>query len=418
MSGDFITRVHMECSGYSCGFTNGQDDDAIDIYYLGLPPAPITLVNNPAQPLCRNQPVQVQTGGTAGATGYTWTATNGAQVVAIPGVGSSRVSLDLSNVPLTATSITVTVQPAPGSQTCTGANQVTSTILQLDSSPAPQAMQLTNGRCPDPNTKAVLVDPGNTPNAFYDWTISGAGATFFGGTPTTKTAVIVTPNAGAVTVSVRKKLSECAGYGPTISTTYQIGNLVPSCVAPVFYPGNSCGNSPRLVFEAVPSGLDYFVGAITNPSIPGLTLTPTFPGSPVWDIGGLPGIGIVTFNLQYNIYSPCPVGLTSCSTSVSTGKYNYSTGGCQVSAKSSPPAEALLQLYPNPTSGVVNIKADAAVRYQWLKVFDARGAMRYEQQSTTAEGIQTFDTKALVPGIYLVQVFDGEHLVSQRLVKE
>jgi hypothetical protein len=51
-------------------------------------------------------------------------------------------------------------------------------------------------------------------------------------------------------------------------------------------------------------------------------------------------------------------------------------------------------------------------------VYDTQGNLRHEEHSKEAGGIQSFDIRTLATGIYLVQLFDGLHVVSQRLVKE
>ncbi len=125
--------------------------------------------------------------------------------------------------------------------------------------------------------------------------------------------------------------------------------------------------------------------------------------------------------LDYYIQSPCPAagssGFTTCTMRVNVPVYNYNPNACRGTA---PPATepATTQLYPNPTSGIVEIKADKDIHYQWIKVTDARGTLRYQQHSKTREGIQTVDLKALVPGIYQVQLYDGKQLATQHLIKE
>ena len=435
-AGDVVTRVNIQCTGYSCGVTNQPDSDEVNIYYLGLPPAPITLVNNPATPLCRGQSYQVETAGTTGATGYTWTANNGAQIVGIPGTGSGRMTLNLANVPVTATSVTVTVTPANGSTICAGAPQTTTLVIPLSPAPAPQNMRLT-GRCPSPVPKNLDVDLGvPAPGVLYNWRVSGQGALFSNLQPSVigggSTVGLITNSANPVTVTVQKQLSPCGGFGPAISTTYQIGNVPVTCGNPIVVRDPCPPYTARIVFEPAPTGLAYnfptnaatgLPDAIRNSTNPYLTIDPASQGQPVWNLSA--GTGRSFFDLTYIVQSTCGgpgSGLQICTAQLGIQKViNYNPYPCRPAAgvPTEPVvAEPQLQLYPNPTSGAVEIKTDTGARYQWLKVFDAQGSLRYQKQSATPEGIQSFDLKTLMPGIYLVQLFDGEHLASQRLVKE
>ena len=435
--GEPIVNVRLECSGYRCGFTNGLDEDFVNFPSIYMPPRPIDLLDvatgsvpSPTASLCRTGNYSLTTAQTyplqnAPVVGgpyyptYSWRATNGARMV-IPAtsVRGRPAYLDLSNVSPTATSVTVY---ASYSTVCGQSSyEQELTVPVVPPAPAPLTMQLTNGLCPGTGTKTVSVDLGSTTGSLYEWSISGANASFFGLQPITNSATISTPNAGAVTVSVRKQLTACAGYGPSTATTYQIGNLIPACVTPVAVR-DYCFGSPQLVFETAPSGLNYYVGAITNTTngIP-ITLTPVSPGSPVWTIGGV-GATIVQFDLEYFIQSPCPgatgSGFIRCTTHVAVPKYIPRT--CRGVAGSPALAETPEpQLYPNPTNGLVTIQADAATRPQQVKVFDAQGSLRIERHSDDPAGIQSFDLKDLAPGIYLVQLFDGKRLTSQRLVKE
>ena len=51
-------------------------------------------------------------------------------------------------------------------------------------------------------------------------------------------------------------------------------------------------------------------------------------------------------------------------------------------------------------------------------VMNAQGQLMQEQKATDERSVTSLDVSALPTGIYLVQLFDGQHLTTQRLVKE
>ena len=241
-------------------------------------------------------------------------------------------------------------------------------------------------------------------------------------------ASIITPTDGTVTVTARKLFTTCGGFGSTISTTYQIGNVPIVAVTPVVQRNNCPPYDVKVIFETVITGLSYSFTtnaggtptAISNSTNSALAIDPASQGQPVWNLLNA-GSGKSFFDLTYVVSSTCGgagSGLQIFTNSLSIQKAMPYPCRPAAGASAEPIAEPRVELYPNPTSGAVDVKTEANTHYQWVKVFDGQGYLRYQQQSTVLAGIQSFDLKALKPGIYLVQLFDGKHLVSQRLVKE
>lgn len=420
-AGEVITSVRLECTGYSCGFFEGDDDDAIIIRYYNRRPEAITVDGE--QPLCRDATYPISVSPVLGATNYLW-YTSGLNGAVISNVNGTNATLNLSGVPAGTTSITLRVAAQSTTQCGGTISSPRDLVVNLAPSPGvPANLQLNNGLCPTTGTNTKGVSVTNVPNAArYRWTISGAGSTFSDGSTTRETTTedtqIRTPQVGQVTVTAAMKLSDCNGYGAAISRTFQIGNLEPVCVEPVYQRGPCDQRSFSLVFEANPTGLKYYPGTIRNVTNGGMpTITQSTTGSPVFIVNMATGpSGRFSFDLDYYVQSDCPSGpgFVACSTTVSVGK--YIPGPCRTAPTPAPTMEP--ELFPNPTSGNVEIRPTQPTSYQWLKVYDMTGNLRYEDHNKAAEGIKSFNIRSLATGLYQIQLFDGERLTTQRLVKE
>lgn len=446
--GELIYGIRLECTGYSCNVTD--DYDAIDIRYYGRRPDAISL-NGAALPLCRNQTYTISNTAVLGASAYTWTASNGAAILGIA-ANPTSVTLDLSNVPASAISVTLRVA-AFDYNNCggaAGAPRVSDTrdlVVPIQQAPAqPTSLQLDGGRCPSATEKTLRVAAATTSGVTkYRWQLVGSnnpsGTYLLGNTnnqittantPTEGTAAVQqigTPNAGTVTVSVETKTDECGGYGPALTQSFQIGNV--ALVAPSSYtgPGDWCWtNSNRITIAATP-GLQYyplnFFGDYARniqPAGAQVTASQAVGGSPDFDISiGTNSAGQfpASFDLYVNVISPCPGGGTASQVyllpiTVGTVRKCGRVGGRSSDAD----AEKPVGLYPNPTRGVVSIEARPNVRYEWVKVTDSQGRVVEQRHRTTEAGVTTFDLKALPAGLYQVQLFDGQRLSTQRLLKE
>jgi len=71
-----------------------------------------------------------------------------------------------------------------------------------------------------------------------------------------------------------------------------------------------------------------------------------------------------------------------------------------------------LQVYPNPTSGIVTVKTESESSYE-LAVYDLFGR-RILQKSAFQDG--TFDLSALSKGTYLIQVSQNNHQIAKKII--
>ncbi|MDQ2794208.1 MAG: T9SS type A sorting domain-containing protein [Bacteroidota bacterium] len=77
-------------------------------------------------------------------------------------------------------------------------------------------------------------------------------------------------------------------------------------------------------------------------------------------------------------------------------------------------------LYPNPSSGDVAIATaeGKTVSYEWVKVRDVQGRTVLEIVRPAGRELTTFNIKALPPGIYEVQLYDGKSVMTSRISRE
>ena len=422
LAGQSVLSIDVQCTGYRGILCNISDE--MHVYFTGVL-GNIGAISTTAGsgPYCRDQPIALTTSVPQGATGntrYIWTVFAGSVANPVTTTTNS-VALDVSWVAPTGNSIRVEVQATDNS--CGGNAPVSNTqsiALQLAAAaPQPQNMLLNNGLCAGISPKVVSVD-GAIVNftSDYEWSISGLGATFFGGgnTPVRgkpNNISIVTPNAVPVIVTARRLIT-CGGFGPALSTTYQI--VSPTPVAPTGAALTWCFSNPRIIeLVNVQPGLNYFYNAYS--------IMPA--GSNVTFTGGINGIGAIVqvtpdangvfptqFFLVVTVTSPCS------SVPITFGTMLYLPKKQMPCIITGPRASAPPVLYPNPTTGQVVIAAEPAITYAWAKVMNAQGQLMQEQKATDERSVTSLDVSALPTGIYLVQLFDGQHLTTQRLVKE
>ena len=178
MPGEIIESLRIEGRGYNCGVFGGDDSGDIDISYYTLAPQPIA-VSPQATVYCRNTAYTLNTPGALGASGYQWTVTNGAQIIN-GGSFNNQVTLNLSNVPPTATDVTVSVRATNAPGTCGGPTSTATTLVlpMSAASPQPTGMKLTGGSCPSPSIdKTVSVTYTGNLNVKYRWKLIAPGET-------------------------------------------------------------------------------------------------------------------------------------------------------------------------------------------------------------------------------------------------
>ena len=453
-AGELITNVQLECTGYSCGFTEGDDSDVIQIRYYARRPQAITI--NGQTPLCRSTRYPISVSSVFAATNYVWytAGLNGASIGAVNG---NTAMLDVSGVPAGTNSITLSVA-AQDNAHCGGITSGSrDLVVNLNPSPAASgSLRLDGGVCPSTTTKFLVAAPianntSTTPQ--YRWQLVGSnpagtylvdngnngahitasGVPVFGGA----SQDIVTPTAGTVSVMVEAKITDCDGYSPALTKSFQIGNISPDCPTTYAGPDRWCIGSPNTIYIDTKPGLNYYpinvFGAYAGniqpagAQVTNVTQTAAMVGSSEFTITMAPnsaGSYPTSFDLYVSVVSQCP-GNTSgsqlCALPVKVTNMVNCAIGCfscfpvdqRKTGGTSPAA-----LYPNPATGEVKIELRPDTRYPWVKVMDAQGRVVLQRQSEAATGITGFDVKALPTGLYQVQLFDGKKLTTQPLVKE
>jgi PKD repeat protein len=77
-----------------------------------------------------------------------------------------------------------------------------------------------------------------------------------------------------------------------------------------------------------------------------------------------------------------------------------------------------LDIYPNPSSGLFNVALSGAVERISVKMIDIRGNVVYEmhQPGSTINGRYVIEDHNLSPGIYLVEIFNGNQYFRRKLI--
>lgn len=73
------------------------------------------------------------------------------------------------------------------------------------------------------------------------------------------------------------------------------------------------------------------------------------------------------------------------------------------------------ELYPNPSSGSVQLKSNAP--WERLEVRNSSGTLVFAQKNKTNEKNTTLDLFSLAPGIYQVGLYQGKTILSKRIIK-
>ncbi len=106
---------------------------------------------------------------------------------------------------------------------------------------------------------------------------------------------------------------------------------------------------------------------------------------------------------------------------VETFAGNYFVTGCNdgsetFSTQSASSNETLYQVYPNPVNNSFSLKGASEASDLNLQIFDLSGNL---VMSTIANTSQAIDVSRLIPGVYLVKIYqDGEEIVQTKLVKK
>ena len=73
-------------------------------------------------------------------------------------------------------------------------------------------------------------------------------------------------------------------------------------------------------------------------------------------------------------------------------------------------------LYPNPTSDNLNIYIENADDYDMIKIVNINGELVYEQ--LVSESLNRVSTANFAKGIYFVQIYSENGIVTEKIVKQ
>lgn len=421
--GEVIVGLRIECTGYNCGFSGGNDNDVNNVLYVGGRPSNLVVVGQPPQ-LCRNTTYTLQWAAAFQASGYD--VDFGSSGIAPVSTTATSVQFTVPNTVLSTGGLSIPISVT--ARSCGAASRTSATSLLTLPVAQPvavaQNMTLSNGLCPTTtgNFKVVEVDKGN-PSGHYRWTVS-SNAIVSGPIENSlqNTLTISTPQPGAVTVSVQKRasLTDCGGYGAPVSKTFQIAYTNP--LLPTGATLTRCTTGEYiLALQGAQPGLSYSYQSYNV--LPAGSITFASPANgPSATVARVPdanGVSPTQFGLIVSVVSPCAApGTAANQVWVNTTPLTFPSKSFPCSPVMGPRLAAPPTLYPNPTTGQVAIAKEATTAYAWAKVMDAQGQLKQEQRATLPQGITSLDVSALPAGIYLVQLFDGQRLTTQRLVKE
>jgi hypothetical protein len=439
----------------------------IDVYYETRPPASVlawtgTPGNSPTvteqhQLPCRTRTYVLECADVRDATQFDWTTSVGT----ISGSGR-RVTLDLSQAPNNLTDFTVSVRATNPSAPCgpdqSGAHVATFYIPTTDT-PAAISIDGAALTCSGSNTRTLSVPPVAGATG-YVWQITstggnavlgivGSGLTYPNSTPPTINSVLVTFNGpGRVDVQV-VAYSACGSTSmPVLASYVPASSATPSPLQAVnpFVDYNlwKYGTAVRLWLTNPQPGVSYTFGPVSNVrtfttwpgAAPGSSTQPA-PNSAITVVPGPNGAAyidltlnvasVAEFDLQVQSTGGCGGSLSLTQTIHQVRPFHGYWRQAQPSpAAPLPAADGSLSaatremvLYPNPTTDIVNIApAEAGHRYEWARVLDNFGNALREVRATGDESLQQLSLAGLPAGLYAVQLFDGEHVVTRHLVKE
>ena len=155
------------------------------------------------------------------------------------------------------------------------------------------------------------------------------------------------------------------------------------------------------------------------------SITPTFTQLGPYCIGDTPGTLPTTS-------SNAIVGTWDAAISTATANsttYNFTpAGGCTTTASMIVVVDlctkiddiinnALINIYPNPTSNLITIDLKKISKVDQLTLFDARGRVAYQAENISKKMI-TIDMTKMSKGIYTIQsIIDGK-AITHRVIKE
>lgn len=135
--------------------------------------------------------------------------------------------------------------------------------------------------------------------------------------------------------------------------------------------------------------------------------------------------GIATYTLDTEAFNCDDLGENTVTLTVTDASGNMATataiitvedtgGYCTTSGLAHNLANTL-QLYPNPTTGIITLAA-TGYAIDKAEVYDVNGRM--VKSFAKADGLKTVDVSALTQGIYFLKVSSGDKTASQKIIKQ
>ena len=457
-AGERIVSVGVLVEGYSCGVLGVCGDtyaQNLFVYTLQTPRWVIAWAGAPGNsaqiqnnsPICRTGTYTLECEQSNGADRYNWTSSVGR----ISG-DSNRPVLDLSNVPANATGVTVTVQAGRYYYTGAGCNNdsgINSVYFPFRQGTQPENLQLDGPQiCATPASRNLRVDP--VPNATrYNWRVVSGNALFpsglptdFGTDPFKQLRIFGTgPIVAEVTVQTACNLPSV----PVQATVEVAGpNVAPVALDPNPYTAFNLSSSWATGLTAVVpvdnarSGVNYNFALLSVDLFDNIHPAPYYPGpgepvstttSALGDYVTLAGnsrrdafsVTLLTprvagIDVRMVATNACNSGAPAITQDFHITRPFHGSGFYRA-AGTGPVAAPTLS--PNPTTEALHIAPPSgAVHYQWVRVVDLHGVVQREAQAPTAAGITELSLAGLPTGIYAVQLFDGERLTTQRVIKQ
>jgi hypothetical protein len=72
------------------------------------------------------------------------------------------------------------------------------------------------------------------------------------------------------------------------------------------------------------------------------------------------------------------------------------------------------KVYPNPTSGIINIEIPSLTEKTTLSVYDLQGRMVYTQETNQVEN--TISLEGIQDGVYLIQIDNTAGSITKKIV--
>ena len=260
------------------------------------------------------------------------------------------------------------------------------------------------------NSKYQIATSINIPEAAASAPSAGVAIAITNGTNPTCNGVSVTftatpANGGTAPTYQWKVNGTNAGTGVTFTTSALTNGQAVTCVMTSNLSGVT--GSP-----ATSNAVSVTVNTATVPVISqmGGVLTSTSASSYQWQLGGTAISGATSQSLtltQTGSYTVQIADAHGCSsTSAATVVTTLGVSSLQ--------ASDVLNIYPNPTTGNLQLIIDQDIVGAEVRIFDYNGKQVYNGKSETATSTLTFEGAA---GIYLVQISKDSKMLTKKIVK-